>query len=75
LNYLFLGHAAPPCLESGDTNNDRRINVTDPIAIFGFLFLGDAVPAAPGPPQMPCGFDPDASEPGSFLGCAFYNKC
>jgi hypothetical protein len=47
----------------GDCSPDRTINITDPVALLGFLFLGGPPPAAPGPQ---CGVD----ESPSALGCA-----
>jgi len=49
LAYLFLGVAAPPCLDAADADDSGRLDITDPIVILGFLFRGSSEPAAPGP--------------------------
>jgi hypothetical protein len=73
--YLFLGGAAPGCLESADANNDGNVDLSDGITLLNFLFLGGQVPAAPGPPPAPCGPDPDAPGSSGDLGCASYLAC
>jgi hypothetical protein len=45
--------------------------LTDAVRILGFLFLGQAAPAPPGPPPAPCGPDNDAKQ----LGCQTYTHC
>jgi len=60
LGYLFLGTAAPECLDSADTDDTSRIEITDALAIFEFLFFGNAVPSTPGP--FECGRDPTEDE-------------
>jgi len=74
-DYLFLGSDSPTCLESADTNNDATIDISDGIATLQYLFNGGPPPAAPGPPEAPCGSDVD--EPGSAgdLGCEAYPPC
>jgi len=74
-DYLFLGSDSPTCLESADTNNDATIDISDGIATLQYLFNGGPPPAAPGPPEAPCGLDVD--EPGSAgdLGCEAYPPC
>ena len=71
LNYLFLGGPAPPCEDAADANDDEEINITDGIYVLNFLFLGGPAPPSPGPPELPCGPDPD----GTALGCATYEGC
>ena len=73
--YLFLGDAAPGCIESADANNDGTVGISDGIGLLGFLFFGYGPPASPGPPSEVCGTDPDpAGSPGD-LGCASYLSC
>jgi hypothetical protein len=72
LGHLFLGAAAPGCLDAADVNDDGKLNITDPVAALGYLFLGGAPPASPGPPGRPCGEDPSA---GDDLSCALYEGC
>jgi hypothetical protein len=59
LNYLFLGSAAPHCLDAGDTNDDGELNIADAIGLLQHLFLGGSAPAAPFP--LP-GEDPTADD-------------
>jgi len=75
LGSLFLGGASSACLESADTDNDAAISLTDAIYILNHLFLSGPRPVAPGPPDDPCGPDPDP--PGSVgdLGCESYAAC
>ncbi|MGQ9590550.1 MAG: alpha-2-macroglobulin family protein [Planctomycetota bacterium] len=49
LAYLFLGGAAPDCLDASDANDDGTLNITDPIYLLGYLFLGGPAPPAPFP--------------------------
>jgi len=71
LEFLFREGARPPCLDASDANDDATLDVSDPIVILNYLFLGTAVPAPPGPPGSPCGRDP--TWPG--LGCQGYPVC
>ena len=57
----------------GDSNADGVMNITDGIFVLNFLFLGGPGPAAPGPPDSPCGPDPASSV--IDLGCTTYNPC
>lgn len=68
--FLFLGDAAPPCMEAGDANNDGRLHITDAIALLMHLFGASAPPATPG---SDCGFDPPT--PPGYLGCESYPAC
>jgi hypothetical protein len=72
LGFLFLGQAAPTCMEAADTDNNGQLQLTDAVRILGFLFLGQAAPAPPGPPPAPCGLDPAGS---GDLGCETYTRC
>ena len=56
LNHLFLGTAAPACLDAADANDDGKIDLSDAVFDVGYLFLGAAAPPAPGPDA--CGSDP-----------------
>ncbi len=73
LNYLFLGGAAPACLEAANANDDSGINITDGIYVLNYLFLGGPEPAPPGPPGSPCG--PDPPDSASNEGCEEYAGC
>lgn len=71
--YLFLGGAAPPCLEAADYEDNGALEVTDGIAILGNLFLGTANPALPGAVGSPCG--PDRMGSPRSLDCKRYDAC
>ena len=72
--YLFLGDAAPTCLEAADANDDARLDIADGIAVLSYLFVDGAAPPSPGPPGSPgCGFD-SVDSPG-YLGCEAYAGC
>ncbi|MBI4601902.1 MAG: hypothetical protein HY721_08060 [Planctomycetes bacterium] len=75
LGFLFLGQAAPVCLDAADADDNGQLQLTDAIRILGFLFLGQAPPAPPGPPGQgaPCGPDPSPEAPDDL--CAAYDKC
>ena len=62
LSHLFLGEAAPPCLDAADTNDDGSLDISDPVALLFFSFLGGAQPPSPFPG---CGID----ETLDGLGC------
>ena len=75
LNFLFRGVGPPGCRETADSNNDARVDLSDGIHLLSWLFIGGEAPAAPGPPTMGCGLDPDeAGSPGD-LGCESYSSC
>ena len=58
LGFLFIGRAAPPCLDASDANDDGGLGITDGIYVLRFLFQGgDPFPA----PQV-CGPDPAGDE-------------
>ncbi len=70
--FLFLGAAAPPCMEAANANNDDDIDISDGIAVLIFLFFpGSPGLAPPGPPPGPCGVD----RPELYLGCRSYTHC
>lgn len=64
LAYSYLGGALG-CLEAADVDDDSSIQITDPIALLGYLFQGERAPAPPFPGP---GTDPDGEADG--LGCA-----
>jgi len=72
LSFLFLGTAAPDCMDAGDTTDNGGLELTDAIGIFNYLFLGAGPPRPPSPtvansyPSSDCGLDPTADG----LGCA-----
>ena len=51
LNFLFLGAAAPACLDAADTDDDggERPTLTDAVIIFSWLFSGGRAPSPPSP--------------------------
>lgn len=68
LNYLFLGDAAPSCLQAADSNGDAALDLSDPIYFLTAHFLGG--PAIP-PPSPECGNAPA----GEGLLCSSYPPC
>jgi hypothetical protein len=68
LGWLFLGDAAPACLEAADANDSESLDLSDAVYGLTFQFLGGSPPRAPFPG---CGTDPT---PGP-LGCAAYEAC
>jgi hypothetical protein len=54
---LFTGTAPLDCLDTGDTDDDGHLNITDPIFLLAHLFQGGGPPPAPG---TDCGPDPTA---------------
>ena len=70
---LFAGGQRIPCADAADANDDERLDIADPIYLFGFLFLGGAQPPSPGPPPLPCG--QDATPPAAPLGCEEVTSC
>ncbi|MGQ9591499.1 MAG: hypothetical protein ACUVYA_14545 [Planctomycetota bacterium] len=60
-------------VEAANANDDDSINITDGIFVLNYLFLGGPAPAPPGPPEEPCGPDPQGSP--TNLGCASYPHC
>lgn len=61
LRALFFGEGLD-CEEAGDGNDDGRLDISDPIFLFDFVFRGGARPASPFPEPGP-DLDDDA------LGC------
>ena len=55
LSFLFLGAAAPSCLDAADVDDSGDVEVTDALRVFNFLFLAGPPPA---PPHPEPGLDP-----------------
>jgi len=53
--YLFLGAAAPRCLDAADTDDDGTVDIADAVRTLRYLFLGGLPPEEPFPT---CGIDP-----------------
>lgn len=68
LGYLFLGGAAPQCIDAADADDSGALDITDAVHSLGFQFLGTAAPASPFPG---CGVDPSVDD----LGCEAYPGC
>ena len=68
LSHLFTGGPAPSCRKTTDVTDDGIVDITDPIRLLGYLFLGSAEPPAPFPA---CGQDTTADG----LGCAAFAPC
>ena len=58
LQYQFLGSLIPSCLDALDTNDDGKINITDPLVNLFCQFTGGVTIPSPGP--FKCGPDPSA---------------
>jgi hypothetical protein len=65
---MFLGEQEPACLKSADANDDATIDISDPVALLEFQFLGGLSPPAP---HATCGLDPTLDE----LECAAFPPC
>jgi len=63
LGYLFLGSAAPPCLDAADTDDSGLIDLSDAVSLLNHLFQGAEPPSPPYPEQ---GDDPTPDG----LGCS-----
>ena len=61
LNWLFQGNEDLPCREAADVNDDGKIDLSDAVNTFNYLFSGGEDPDAPFPE---CGTVSDDS-----LGC------
>lgn len=68
LGHLFLGQAAPKCLDAADTTDDGAVVITDAVYLLRNLFLGGSGPPAP---NEACGVDPTSDEVTCLesLGC------
>jgi hypothetical protein len=47
--YLFRSGRAPDCLDSADANDDGTVDISDPVYILFFLFVGGPQPPIPYP--------------------------
>ncbi|MBI4606080.1 MAG: phage tail sheath family protein [Planctomycetes bacterium] len=68
LEFLFLGAAAPPCLDGADAADEGQLTLSAAVYVLGFLFQGGRAPPAPYPG---CGEDP--TEDGQ--GCEAPGAC
>jgi len=66
--FLFAGGPSLDCVEAADVDDNGALELTDAIALIGYLFLGDP---APGLPFPGCGADPTPDD----LGCSTYGAC
>ncbi|MBN1421833.1 MAG: hypothetical protein JXP34_23870 [Planctomycetes bacterium] len=60
VHYLFQAGASPWCLDAADSNDDGRIDISDPTFLLFFLFLQGDMPRAPYPSP---GVDPTFLDP------------
>jgi hypothetical protein len=51
LQHLFLGGAAPGCLDAADGDDDGTIQISDAVYLVNFLFLGGSAPSPPYPDE------------------------
>lgn len=68
LGYLFLGGAAPTCVDAGDADDSGDLVITDPIYVLNHLFLGGPAPPSP---FGDCGTDSTEDH----LGCESFLPC
>jgi len=66
---LFVEPLGLPCDDAADVDDSGALEVTDAVALLGYLFRGQAPPA---PPRDRCGEDPTGEDP---LACAEYGAC
>ncbi len=68
IEYSILGSYRLSCLDSGDANDDGRVDISDTVYLLGYIFRGTDAPPAP---FNVCGSDetPDGIE------CLEYNSC
>jgi PKD repeat protein len=59
LNFLFLGHEAPVCMDAADVTDRGVVNISAAISLLTYLFLGGTQPAVPFPNK---GLDPSADD-------------
>lgn len=68
LSHLFVGNSTLDCLDAADANDDGALDVSDPIGMLSFLFLGGFAPPSP---FNECGSDPPTDD----LDCLRYDAC
>ncbi|MBN1441515.1 MAG: hypothetical protein JXA90_02350, partial [Planctomycetes bacterium] len=75
LSFLFTGGPAPECMDAADVDDSGgpQPAITDAIRLFGWLYLGQAAPAAPSPSAPTyaagdCGIDPPGG-PADTMDC------
>jgi CxxC motif-containing protein (DUF1111 family) len=71
LVFLFVESLALPCADAVDTDDNGSIEVTDAIALLGYLFRGQSQPPPPGAGHL-CGEDPTDDD---ALTCVVYDAC
>jgi Ca2+-binding EF-hand superfamily protein len=49
LGFLFLGQAAPLCMDAADASDDGIVDISDPVTVLRVLFLGGASLPEPSP--------------------------
>jgi hypothetical protein len=69
LESMFQGGSTPICPDAMDAYDDGNNDMSDPVTVFAYLFLGAAQPPAPGP----SGCGPDLTE--DSLGPCEYTLC
>ena len=62
LSELFLGGETSTCEDASDSNDDGKLDISDPVAVLQYLFRGSFI--VPEPSPLP-GLDPTADR----LGC------
>ena len=65
---ITSGGPAPSCEQTANTNGDGVLDISDPIGLLAFLYLGDRAPADP---FRACGI----GEPEDKPNCASYAPC
>ena len=65
---LFQGGPATKCPDAADVNDDGKVDISDPVRLLGFLFLGSERPPDP---FTGCGVDSTGDE----LDCKTFSNC
>ena len=68
LGFLFVGAPMNDCLDAADVNDDGRVDISDPVRLPGFLFLGSERPPDP---LSACEVDSTGDE----LDCRTFRAC
>jgi hypothetical protein len=66
LTYLFSGGPSPQCFDVADVNDDGGLDVSDGVALLGYLFIDTTPPQHPFPG---CGVDTTPSPLPGWLSC------